>query len=212
MPYIVYLISNSITNKVYVGYTKYILEKRWSQHCKNAMKSKTNTPFYNAIRKYGTDIWVHSILETCALATEAKTQEVLYIEKYNSYKNGYNATLGGDGNHGIVMSEESNKKRSQALKGIPKNYKRMHGKRHSAETIKKMKKPKVNKNAYQTDSFKEKMRLVQAKAARERRSLNKEQYNQIYEYMKKGYSKKQIAATLLINYHIVKKWSCRAWE
>jgi len=211
MPHIVYLISNPLTNKVYVGYTKHTLEKRWNQHCKNAMKAKTNTPFYNAIRKYGTDIWVHSILETCALADEAKAQEVKYIEKYDSYKNGYNATLGGDGNHGIIMSEESNKKRSEALKGIPKNYNRMHGKHHTDETLQKMRKPKANKDAYQTDSFKEKMRLVQSKASKERRSLSKEQYDQIYDYMEKGYSKKQIATILSISYDIVKKWSCRKW-
>ena len=55
MPYTVYLITNSITNKVYVGYTKHSIEKRWNQHCKKAMKEILNTPFYNAIRKYGID-------------------------------------------------------------------------------------------------------------------------------------------------------------
>ena len=39
---------------------------------------------------------------------------------YNSYNNGYNSTLGGDGNNGIIMSEESNLKRSKKLKGVKK--------------------------------------------------------------------------------------------
>lgn len=138
MPYTVYL----ITNKVYVGYTKHSIEKRWNQHCKKAMKEILNTPFYNAIRKYGIDVWRSSILETCESAEKAKSQEIHYIQQFNSYKEGYNATLGGDGNNGIVMSEESNKKRSEALKGIAKNYNRMHGKRHSSETIQKMKNQK----------------------------------------------------------------------
>jgi DNA-binding NarL/FixJ family response regulator len=87
----------------------------------------------------------------------------------------------------------------------------MHGKRHSLETIQKMKKPKLNKESYQTDSFKEKMRAVQSKAASDRRSLTKEQYDKIYEYLAEGHSKKEIATILSISYDIVKKWSCRKW-
>lgn len=211
MTHITYLILNSITGKVYIGYTKYTLEKRWTQHCKRAMKTITNTPFYNAIRKYGTNVWICSILEKHETAMEAKIKEIEYIAKYGSYKNGYNATLGGDGNPGLVMSKESNKKRSEALKGIPKNYERMHGKKHTDDTLKKMRKPKANKDGYQTDYFKEKMRKVQAKAAKEKRVLNEDQYNQIFDYMSKGYSKRDIANILNISYHIVKKWSKKSW-
>jgi group I intron endonuclease len=211
MSHIVYLITNTVTNKVYIGYTKYTLEKRWSQHYKKAIKSKINTPFYNAIRKYGIDAWICSIIEICTTVEQAKEQEKKHISTYDSYKNGYNATLGGDGNHGMVMPEESKKKISQALKGIPKNYNRMHGKKHANETRQKMRKPKVNKDGYQTDSFKEKMQAVQAKAAFEKRALTKEQYDKIFDYIDKGYSKKQIATIMEINYDIIKKWSLRDW-
>ena len=137
MSYIVYQIKNLITNKIYIGYTSKTLEQRWKQQC-NRSKKEINTPFYNAIKKYGVLCWDKNILLECETAKEAKTKEIELIEKFDSYKNGYNATLGGDGNNGIIMSEESNLKRSIALKGKPKNYLRMHGKKHSKETIKKL--------------------------------------------------------------------------
>ena len=208
--FIVYLIENKITNKHYVGYTKHSLEKRWNQHCKKSTK-QINTPFYNAIKKYGIDCWDKKVLLECSTAEEAKVKEIEMIQKFDSYKNGYNATLGGDGNNGIVMTTESNIKRSLALKGKPKNYLRMHGKKHSAETIEKMKKPKSDKTKYQTEEFKNLMRQKQAKAANERRSLTKEQYDQINKLVSEGISKKQISVLLSINYDIVKKWSCRKW-
>lgn len=208
--FIVYLIENKITNKCYVGYTKHSLKKRWSQHCKKSTK-QLNTPFYNAIKKYGIECWDKKVLLECNTVEEAKTKEIELIQKFDSYKNGYNATLGGDGNNGIIMTDESNIKRSLALKGKPKNYLRMHGKKHSEETLKKMRKPKDNKKSYQTEHFKQKMREAQAIYAKQRRVLSEEQYNKIQEMVKLGISKKQISVALSINYDIVKKWSCRKW-
>jgi len=208
--FIVYLIQNKFTDKCYIGYTKHSIEKRWKQHCRNS-KKQVNTPFYNAIKKYGFDCWDKKVLLECNTAEEAKSKEIEFIEKFGSYKSGYNATLGGDGNNGLIMTEESNLKRSLALKGKPKNYLRMHGKKHSAQTIQKMKKPKIDKSNYQTEEFKNLMRKKQAKAARERRVLTKVQYDEINKLVSDGISKKQISLLLSINYDIVKKWSCRKW-
>lgn len=208
--FIVYSIENKITNKCYIGYTKHSLEKRWKQHCAKS-KKEINTPFYNAIKKYGIECWDKKILLECNTAEQAKTKEIEFIGAFDSYKNGYNATLGGDGNNGIIMSEDSNLKRSLALKGKPKNYLRMHGKKHSSQTIEKMKKPKKDKTKYQTEEFKNIMREKQAKAAKERRSLTKEQYDEINKLVNQGISKKNISVLLSINYDIVKKWSCRKW-
>jgi group I intron endonuclease len=43
--------------------------------------------------------------------------ESQYIEKYNSYNNGYNMTLGGSGSKGCFQTEESRKKISEKAKG-----------------------------------------------------------------------------------------------
>lgn len=210
--HIVYSITNKLTEKAYIGYTKLPVEKRWQQHYKRAAKTKCNTPFYNAINKYGMHVWDLQILQTCSSASEAKMAEIILIEKYDSYKNGYNATLGGDGNNGLKMSEESNAKRSIALKGRPKNYNRMHGKKHSAATIEKMRKPKTKKAGYLTDAFKQRIKNIQLKQAAERRALTKEQYDCLHEYIADGnLNKKQIASLMNISYSLIKKWSNRDW-
>lgn len=43
--------------------------------------------------------------------------EIYYIEKYDSYNNGYNMTLGGSGSKGCFQTEESRKKISNKAKG-----------------------------------------------------------------------------------------------
>ena len=65
--------------------------------------SKKPTKFYNAIRKYGWHNFNHDILEWVEVETleelmsTLKNKEKYYIEQYDSYHNGYNSTLGGDG-------------------------------------------------------------------------------------------------------------------
>jgi hypothetical protein len=97
------------------------LENRWKQHYKQALKENKNRKFYNAIRKYGTDCWLTEIIDTADSPAQAKEKEIFYIEHYNTYFEGYNSTHGGDGNNGIIMSEESNTARSKKLKGIKKS-------------------------------------------------------------------------------------------
>jgi group I intron endonuclease len=117
----IYKITNTITEKVYIGYTSSTVENRWLQHKNNALKQESNRKFYNAIRKYGTDVWTIEVISETITVNEAKEQEIAFIELYDSYHNGYNATKGGDGNNGIIMSAESNMKRSEALKGVSKS-------------------------------------------------------------------------------------------
>ncbi len=209
---IVYCIKNIITNKNYIGYTTKTLQERWNQHINRSSDAENNNKFYNAIRKYGKDCWELSILWECSTQNEAKIKEIELIREYDSYNNGYNSTFGGDGNHGIIMSEESNKKRSEALKGKPKNYITMHGKKHNLETIEKMRKPKEDKTNYRTEKFKQIMREKQLKGAKEKRCLTKEQYDEIKRMVSKGISKKQISIELNIKYDIVKKWSLKDWS
>jgi group I intron endonuclease len=90
----VYLITNTINGKRYVGQTTHSLEKRWREH-----KSRDGChALYNAIKKYGSDNFIiESICEppTVELAHE---MERYYIQRYCSKSpNGYNLTDGGEG-------------------------------------------------------------------------------------------------------------------
>lgn len=67
-----------------------------NQHFKPS-SCKKNYPIYRAIRKYGVENFYYEILEDDIPLNQLDEKEIYYIEKYNSYKKGYNSTKGGDG-------------------------------------------------------------------------------------------------------------------
>ncbi|MFO0006593.1 MAG: NUMOD3 domain-containing DNA-binding protein, partial [bacterium] len=44
-------------------------------------------------------------------------QEIFYIDKYDTYINGYNSTFGGEGVRGFIVSNDIKEKISNSLKG-----------------------------------------------------------------------------------------------
>lgn len=101
--YTIYKHKNKITGKCYIGQTKYSIEYRWKQHLQTIKhKTKNTYPFLRAIEKHGKDTWISGVLATTATKESANALEKYYIEKYDSFKNGYNATLGGDYFEGYV--------------------------------------------------------------------------------------------------------------
>jgi group I intron endonuclease len=204
----IYKITNQQTNKSYIGWTSQPIVKRWTEHKTLALKNKDNRPFYNAIRKYGTDCWNIELLEQVSTKDIGKQKEIEYIELYQTYNAGYNATRGGDGNNDIKMSAESNRARSIALKGKSKNYDRMTGKKHTEESRKKiseshlgMKKPWVKWTPEQVK-----------KRAMPRRSLTEEQYNEIHRLRATGNTIKSIAEMIGANPDVVKVWLKKPWN
>ena len=85
----------SPTGKVYIGQTmQENPQKRWQSG--NGYKSH-NTIFYKAIQKYGWDNFSHEIIESnIQTQREANEKEIYWISFYDAFKNGYNATLGGN--------------------------------------------------------------------------------------------------------------------
>lgn len=103
----IYKIENLIDKKVYIGQSKDIV-KRWSNHKSNAFDINSHSydyPLYRAIRKYGIENFDFSILEEC-LIEELNEKEKQYIEKYNSFFDGYNLTLGGDSSSIAINKEK----------------------------------------------------------------------------------------------------------
>jgi group I intron endonuclease len=101
------------TGKKYIGQTVYE-ERRKRQHrhdCKRGVDNK----FYRAVRKYGWNKFIYGIIEEYD-AEVLEEQEVYYIDCYDTYKNGYNSTIGGEGVRGFSPSEETKKKQSVAAK------------------------------------------------------------------------------------------------
>ena len=96
---IIYKIENVITHEVYVGQTKFNLDRRWKQHIKEANeamngKRQSFPYFHRMIIKYGSDNFIPTVLEECenSLLDE---KENYWIKYYNSFQNGFNSQKGG---------------------------------------------------------------------------------------------------------------------
>lgn len=92
----IYKITNKINNKAYIGKTENDIALRWQQHIYN-MSNGVQYHLYNAMRKYGLENFVFEILESNLEGDKLSTKEIEYIKLYDSFKNGYNMTIGGDG-------------------------------------------------------------------------------------------------------------------
>lgn len=95
----IYQIINDINNKVYIGKTEFSIEKRFKEHCRDAFKRlNENRPLYSAMRKYGIE---HFHIELIEETSDPEKREIFWIQQKNSFKHGYNATMGGDGARAI---------------------------------------------------------------------------------------------------------------
>mgnify|MGYP002580750181 FL=1 len=94
----IYLITNKINGKQYIGQTIRTIEERWKGHISASKHQKDNNYFHNAIQKYGESSFEISLLEEVKDASLLDEKEQYYISKYNTYfPNGYNTTIGGGG-------------------------------------------------------------------------------------------------------------------
>lgn len=93
----IYKITNLINQKGYIGKTIATVQERFRQHLSDANKERNkNRPLYRAINKYGPENFVVETLESCSNEI-LNEREIYWIDFYQTYQNGYNATLGGDG-------------------------------------------------------------------------------------------------------------------
>ena len=102
----IYKITNKANGMCYIGQSVNI-EKRWRKH-----KSAYGNPnaheydyyLYRAMRKYGIDNFDFEVIEECS-SDLLNDKEKYWIEKYDSYRNGYNQTAGGEsGGHSMKIS------------------------------------------------------------------------------------------------------------
>lgn len=105
----IYVITNDINGKQYVGKTNWTIEKRFREHIKDRKYRKCEKrPLYSAMNKYGIEHFSVKQLEECNESI-VNEREQYWINKLNTYHNGYNATLGGDSKHYYNYQEIANK-------------------------------------------------------------------------------------------------------
>lgn len=106
---IIYLVTNLVNLKQYVGQTTQALETRMNQH----FSTKRQDHFHRGIRKHGKENFQFKELETCESLAELNFREEVLIIKYDSLGSGYNSIYGGDV---YEKTKAMRKKQSKATK------------------------------------------------------------------------------------------------
>lgn len=103
----IYLITNQINNKQYVGQTTQTIEKRWQEHIYSAINNCDDFYIHRAMRKYGINNFNIKQLIQCN-DDNLDEQEIFFIQKYQTYylyNRGYNLTRGGKGTTKVNRDE-----------------------------------------------------------------------------------------------------------
>lgn len=90
---ILYKITNTVNDKIYIGITYRQLDKRWEQH-KASVRAGQTSKIYNAMRDIGIDKF--SIHEISRFEQgDLEEAETRYITELNTVNDGYNTSYGG---------------------------------------------------------------------------------------------------------------------
>lgn len=154
---LIYIITNTLNNKQYVGqtvshrknkgkYRPFGIQGRFNDHLSEAIcntKKKQCWYLNNAIRKDGKDSWKVELLEECRVE-QLDNLEKKYISEYNTlYPNGYNLTTGGktlsDVKHKFQILVNSPKKHGGCLSRTESTRKLMSEKSLISSNTPKMK-------------------------------------------------------------------------
>lgn len=106
---IIYKFTNNINGHSYIGQT-INPKSRYQDH---VGRVKKNSGIDTAIAKYGAENFSYEVLYETPLLPCSQVKDLLnekeiyYINKYDTYNNGYNQTLGGKGTVGMPCSEKS---------------------------------------------------------------------------------------------------------
>jgi group I intron endonuclease len=118
MPYgEVYLITNRVNRKIYVGQTTVTSAKRFSTHVMMARRNP-HQDIDRAIRKYGKNNFIVSLLSYADSQEELNRLEIRYIAELRSHLSdiGYNRTFGGRNNG--RWTDQAKQKLSKIIKDM----------------------------------------------------------------------------------------------
>ncbi len=122
----IYLITNTVNQKRYVGKTQKTIQARWKYHLREA-RYGSETHLHRAVRKYGVESFVVEPIDTAISVKELNEKERHWIAEYKTMEFGYNMTPGGEGT----------------------------GHRHSPETIEKLRRAATNRTMEQRERYRQ---------------------------------------------------------
>lgn len=96
---VIYGVHNIVTDRWYIGQTKYTFDIRYSgdffNKKPNELSEEKKLIFEEDLKKYGKESFkIYDVLDVAFSEIELDEKEVYYIDYYKSYDNGYNSTRG----------------------------------------------------------------------------------------------------------------------
>jgi group I intron endonuclease len=135
---LIYIITNQINRKQYIGQTTQNLSERWSQH--KCDSKRRNTAIALAINKYSSENFIIEILEDNIDYIDLDNKEIEYIKIYNTITpNGYNISDGGQAFRTDDFRKEMSEKmtgENNPMYGKFKELNPFYGKTHTIENRK----------------------------------------------------------------------------
>lgn len=169
-----YLHTNKVNGKKYVGLTKQKPENRWGKDGRNYKNSSPH--FWSAIQKYGWDKFEHLVIASDLTKDGACAIEIALIKKFQTQNRdfGYNIMPGGDAPE---IPAEVREKMSRSMTG------NKNGLGHKCSEEKKRKISEAQKGRRLTDDHKRK--LSEAKKGKPHGSMSAETKRKISDSHKK---------------------------
>ena len=101
-----YVITNRVNGKQYIGKTYKTIEQRFKVYVQDSKRERSKErKLYQAMNEFGAhNFYIQAIGQY--EQSELEQKEIEYIYYYDTYENGYNETLGGDGKRYIKISDE----------------------------------------------------------------------------------------------------------
>lgn len=114
--FVVYMATNTVNGKRYIGVTKRGLAARKKQHLYEAARGSVGcNRLYDAIRKYGEDAFRWQTIATASNEKEAFRIERVLIKKVRRHSEEYNVTDGGEGGRSSAPLPESVRERLRQI-------------------------------------------------------------------------------------------------
>ena len=164
--------------KYYVGQTVGTMEQRAGKDGRryNWDNLDCNNKFANGIRKWGWNSFEGRVLEE-VYEEDLNELEKFYIEYFDSYKNGYNSTLGGEGTRGHNPYANKTEEEMEEIKE----------KKSKSLSI-------VNKKRFQDPKLREKLSIARRKCWEDQERRKKQS-----ETIKKSWENKELREKLSIS-------------
>lgn len=198
------------------------IKRYWHHRWKLRNNCHDNKFLQNTWNKHGEDDFVFEVVEVLHKDDNMNLYEIEYIEKYDSYNNGFNLTTGGEGKKNCPMPEHA-----KLIVGA-KNRKHNLGKKHSKETREKMRlsspRRKLTKRqidilrasrigSKHTDEAKQKMREKKLGSRNAVSVINEEQAYEIKQRLIDGERIIDVSTNMDIDYAIIKAiLQCKTWN